>query len=81
MLQTSVANPLIRLAFRLGLPDPGDALLETIGRRTGKPHLTPVCDGLEGETTIRRSAGGSSARGSRGAGSASARPRRSAPAP
>ena len=49
-IQTSVVNPLIRLAFRIGIPDPGDALLETIGRRTGKPRLTPVCDGLEGET-------------------------------
>jgi deazaflavin-dependent oxidoreductase (nitroreductase family) len=49
-LQTSVVNPLIRLAFRIGIPDPGDALLETTGRRTGKPRLTPVCDGLEGNT-------------------------------
>jgi deazaflavin-dependent oxidoreductase (nitroreductase family) len=49
-VQESVVNPLIRLAFRLGIPDPGDALLETTGRRTGKPRLTPVCDGLEGET-------------------------------
>src|SRR4051794_16345504 len=49
-LQTSVVNPLIRLAFRAGIPDPGDALLETTGRRTGKPRLTPVCDGLEGDT-------------------------------
>ena len=48
--QTSVVNPLVRLAFRLGIPDPGDALLETTGRRTGKPRLTPVCDGLEGDT-------------------------------
>jgi deazaflavin-dependent oxidoreductase (nitroreductase family) len=49
-LQKSVVDPLIRLAFRLGIPDPGDALLETIGRRTGEPRHTPVCDGLEGET-------------------------------
>jgi deazaflavin-dependent oxidoreductase (nitroreductase family) len=49
-LQTSVVDPLIRLAFRLGVPDPGDALLETIGRRSGEPRVTPVCDGLEGET-------------------------------
>ena len=49
-LQTSVINPLIRLAFRAGIPDPGDALLETTGRRTGQPRLTPVCDGLEGDT-------------------------------
>jgi deazaflavin-dependent oxidoreductase (nitroreductase family) len=49
-LQTSVVNPLIRLAFRIGIPDPGDALLETTGRRTGNQRLTPVCDGLEGDT-------------------------------
>jgi deazaflavin-dependent oxidoreductase (nitroreductase family) len=49
-LQRSLVNPLIRLAFRLGVPDPGDALLETIGRQTGEPRLTPVCDGLEGDT-------------------------------
>jgi deazaflavin-dependent oxidoreductase (nitroreductase family) len=49
-LQRSVVNPLIRLAFRIGIPDPGDALLETTGRRTGKPRLTPTCDGLEGDT-------------------------------
>jgi deazaflavin-dependent oxidoreductase (nitroreductase family) len=49
-LQTSVVNPLVRLAFRLGLPDPGDALLETTARRTGRPRLTPVCEGLEGDT-------------------------------
>jgi deazaflavin-dependent oxidoreductase (nitroreductase family) len=50
MIQKSVVNPLVRLAFRLGIPDPGDALLETTGRRTGRPRLTPVCDGLEGDT-------------------------------
>ena len=49
-LQDSVVNPLIRLAFRLGIPDPGDALLETRGRHSGQPRLTPVCDGLEGDT-------------------------------
>jgi deazaflavin-dependent oxidoreductase (nitroreductase family) len=49
-LQTLVVNPLIRLAFRIGIPDPGDALLETTGRRSGKPRLTPVCDGFERDT-------------------------------
>jgi deazaflavin-dependent oxidoreductase (nitroreductase family) len=48
-VQTSVVNPLIRLAFRIGIPDPGDALLETTGRRTARPRLTPVCDGLQGD--------------------------------
>ena len=49
-LQASLVNPLIRLAFRIGIPDPGDAILETTGRRTGRVRLTPVCGGLEGDT-------------------------------
>jgi deazaflavin-dependent oxidoreductase (nitroreductase family) len=49
-VQKSVLNPLVRLAFRVGLPDPGDALLETKGRRTGQRRLTPVCDGQDGNT-------------------------------
>jgi deazaflavin-dependent oxidoreductase (nitroreductase family) len=49
-LQQSVINPVVRLAWTLGIPIPGDALLETIGRRTGRPRRTPVCDGLDGET-------------------------------
>jgi deazaflavin-dependent oxidoreductase (nitroreductase family) len=49
-LQKSVVNPLDRLAFKLRTPPPGDALLETIGRRTGQPRVTPVCDCLEGDT-------------------------------
>ena len=40
----------MRLAFRLRIPDPGDALIETTARHTGRPRLTPVCDGLDGET-------------------------------
>ena len=49
-LQQSVINPVVRLAWNLGIPIPGDALLETTGRRTGRPRRTPVCDGLDGET-------------------------------
>ena len=48
-VQKSLVNPLVRLAFRVGIPDPGDALLETTGRRTGRTRRTPVCDGLEGD--------------------------------
>ena len=48
-LQQSVINPVVRLAWDLGIPIPGDALLETTGRRTGLRRRTPVCDGLEGE--------------------------------
>jgi deazaflavin-dependent oxidoreductase (nitroreductase family) len=49
-LQQSLINPVVRLAWNLGIPIPGDALLETTGRRTHLPRRTPVCDGLEGET-------------------------------
>lgn len=49
-LQTFVVNPLVKLAWRLGMGPPGDALLETTGRRTGQVRRTPICDGLEGET-------------------------------
>jgi deazaflavin-dependent oxidoreductase (nitroreductase family) len=49
-LQQHLMNPIVRLAWELKLPIPGDALLETTGRRTGQPRLTPVCDGLDGDT-------------------------------
>jgi deazaflavin-dependent oxidoreductase (nitroreductase family) len=49
-LQRSLINPLDKLAFALRIPPPGDALLETTGRRTGRPRVTPVCDGTEGDT-------------------------------
>ena len=49
-LQNRVINPIVKLAWRLGIPPPGDALLETTGRRTGQPRYTPICDGLEGGT-------------------------------
>jgi deazaflavin-dependent oxidoreductase (nitroreductase family) len=49
-LQKHVVNPTVKLAWRLGIPPPGDALLETTGRRTGQPRRTPICDGLDGET-------------------------------
>jgi deazaflavin-dependent oxidoreductase (nitroreductase family) len=49
-LQQSVVNPIVRVAWRLRIPIPGDALLETMGHRTGRPRRTPVCEGLEGET-------------------------------
>lgn len=48
-LQKRVINPIVMLAHDLGFPPPGDALLETTGRRTGLPRRTPVCDGLDGE--------------------------------
>jgi deazaflavin-dependent oxidoreductase (nitroreductase family) len=49
-LEKRVVNPIVLLAWDLGFPPPGDALLETTGRRTGQPRRTPVCDGLDGNT-------------------------------
>jgi deazaflavin-dependent oxidoreductase (nitroreductase family) len=44
-LQKYLLNPPIKLALTLSLPLPGYALLETRGRKTGKPRRTPVGDG------------------------------------
>jgi deazaflavin-dependent oxidoreductase (nitroreductase family) len=49
-LQQRLVNPIVMAAWKLGIPPPGDALLETTGRRTGQPRWTPVCDGLDGQT-------------------------------
>ncbi len=43
-------NPLVRAATRAGLPLPGVAILETTGRRSGLPRLTPVGRSVEGNT-------------------------------
>jgi deazaflavin-dependent oxidoreductase (nitroreductase family) len=48
-LQRYWLNPPIKFVFALGLAVPGYALLETIGRKTGKPRRTPVGDGRVGE--------------------------------
>jgi deazaflavin-dependent oxidoreductase (nitroreductase family) len=49
-LQKYLLNPPIKAAMRRGLVPPGYALLETKGRRSGKPRVTPVGDGLEGDS-------------------------------
>ena len=43
-------NPVVRAAARAGLPLPGYVLLETTGRRSGKPRQVPVGKALEGDT-------------------------------
>ncbi len=50
--QKLVLNPLVKAAFELGIPPPGDALLETIGRRSGQARSTPVCDGPGGRHAV-----------------------------
>jgi deazaflavin-dependent oxidoreductase (nitroreductase family) len=47
-LQKYVLNPPIKLLFAMGVAPPGYALLETVGRKTGKPRRTPVGDGRVG---------------------------------
>ena len=47
-LQKYVLNPPIKLLFATGVAPPGYALLETIGRKTGKARRTPVGDGRVG---------------------------------
>ena len=47
-LQKYALNPPIKLLFAIGMVPPGYALLETIGRKTGKVRSTPVGDALVG---------------------------------
>ena len=47
-LQKYVLNPPIKLMLAVGVPLPGYALLETKGRKTGKPRRTPVGNGRVG---------------------------------
>jgi deazaflavin-dependent oxidoreductase (nitroreductase family) len=48
-LQEYLFNPPIKFLFAIGLVPPGYALLETMGRKTGKPRRTPVGNGLVGK--------------------------------
>ena len=47
-LQKYLLNPPVKLLFALGIGRPGYVLLETIGRKSGKPRRTPVGDGRVG---------------------------------
>jgi deazaflavin-dependent oxidoreductase (nitroreductase family) len=48
--QKYVANPPVKALLRLGVMPPSVVLLETVGRRSGKPRRTPVGDGVVGDT-------------------------------
>jgi deazaflavin-dependent oxidoreductase (nitroreductase family) len=48
-LQKYLLNPPIRILLALGLAPPGYALIETIGRKSGKPRRTPVGNGAVGD--------------------------------
>jgi deazaflavin-dependent oxidoreductase (nitroreductase family) len=43
------ASPVVKLLYRLGVPAPGTAILETTGRKSGQPRRTPVTNGLDGD--------------------------------
>jgi len=47
-LQKYFLNPPVRIALAVGIPLPGYAVLETIGRKSRKPRRTPVGDGKVG---------------------------------
>ena len=47
-LQKYLLNPPIKLVLAIGLPLPGSTLLETTGRKSGKPRRTPLGDGRVG---------------------------------
>ncbi len=49
LLQKYLLNPPIKVLFALGVVPPGYALLETVGRKTGKLRRTPVGDGRIGK--------------------------------
>jgi deazaflavin-dependent oxidoreductase (nitroreductase family) len=48
-LERYVFNPVVRAALRLGIAPRAFALLETTGRRSGQPRLTPIGNGLDGD--------------------------------
>jgi deazaflavin-dependent oxidoreductase (nitroreductase family) len=45
-IQRYLVNPPVKALFWLGIVPPGYALLETVGRRSGRRRRTPVGDGL-----------------------------------
>jgi deazaflavin-dependent oxidoreductase (nitroreductase family) len=47
-VQKYIFNPPIKLLFALGVLPPGYALLETVGRKSGKTRRTPVGNGRVG---------------------------------
>ncbi|HEX2411293.1 MAG TPA: nitroreductase/quinone reductase family protein [Solirubrobacteraceae bacterium] len=50
LLSTRLFNPLVKAATNAGLAVPGIAILETTGRKSGRPRRTPVGRSLDGDT-------------------------------
>jgi deazaflavin-dependent oxidoreductase (nitroreductase family) len=49
-VQKYALNPPVRALFALGLVPPTHVLLETTGRKSGRPRHNPVGNGLDGDT-------------------------------
>ena len=49
-ITTRLVNPVVKLGANLGVPLPGLVILETTGRKSGRPRRTPVGGELDGET-------------------------------
>jgi deazaflavin-dependent oxidoreductase (nitroreductase family) len=49
-VSAKLLNPLVRSAANAGLPLPGLVILETTGRRSGRPRRVPVGKAIEGDT-------------------------------
>lgn len=49
-LSVRLINPMVKAAARAGLPLPGLVILETTGRKSGRPRRTPVGKALDGDT-------------------------------
>lgn len=49
-IQNRVVNPTVCALLNLGLAPPTYALLETTGRRSGRPRQLPVANGLDSDT-------------------------------
>jgi deazaflavin-dependent oxidoreductase (nitroreductase family) len=50
LFQKYALNPPVRALFALGVVPPTHVLLETTGRKTGRPRRNPVGNGLDGDT-------------------------------
>jgi deazaflavin-dependent oxidoreductase (nitroreductase family) len=49
-VSTKLFNPFVKAASNSGVPLPGIVILETIGRKTGRPRRTPVGKSIDGDT-------------------------------
>jgi deazaflavin-dependent oxidoreductase (nitroreductase family) len=50
VVEKYVSNPAMRAALRAGVAPRSFALLETVGNKTGRRRLTPIGNGLDGDT-------------------------------